>query len=82
MRKCPIGLDDYDMLDVVIEQAATNKDSFTTSRVEWVFDLALGGMFTDSMSDSRKATAPLSNSPFACRSALPWCAGSNGCRRA
>ena len=68
MRKCPIGLDDYDMLEVVIEQAATNKDSLTTSRVEWVLDLALGGMFAGSMSYNRKATAPLSNSPFACRS--------------
>jgi hypothetical protein len=57
MRKCPIGLDDYDMLDVVIEQAATNKDSFTTSRVEWVLDLALGGVFAGSMSYSRAKAA-------------------------
>ena len=68
MRKCPIGLDDDDMLDIVIEQAATNKDSFTTSRVEWVLDLALAGVFAGSMSYSRIKVVLHEGSPFACRS--------------
>jgi hypothetical protein len=36
MCKRSIGLDDDDMLDVVIEQATANKNGFTASWVEWV----------------------------------------------
>jgi hypothetical protein len=80
MRQRSIGLDDDDMRDVMIEQAAANKDSFTTSRVEWVLDLALDRAFAGSMSCDRAKVGPRAGCPFADRSAPPSYVAASACR--
>jgi hypothetical protein len=55
MRKRSIGLDDDDMLDVVIEQATANENGFTASRVESVPDFSLNWLFAGSMPCFRAA---------------------------
>ena len=80
MRKRPIGLDDDDMLDVVIEQAAANKNGFTTSRVEWIFDLTLDRVFAGSMACDRIKVEQLAGSPSGDRSTLLLFGAWSACR--